>query len=488
MSRPFVSGNETSNPNPPAEGKLRPWPGSFEDDLADLTARFAAMGGSPELSSDLAFQVVLNEIVEQACLATGATGAAIALERYGELQCRACTGTTAPQIGTPVDAGQGLSGECVRTRQVQVCSDTEVDLRVDADVSQQLGIRSVIVLPLLLGDNLVGVLEAFATRPGAFGERDQRTLEALALRVLKNMELAASLGPVQSTTAPSASGPESNEIQGHEYPAVDRRAVDLQGMELPTSALEGEIRRNRWIRPLSSTLAALTVVIAIGLWARLSQRLGWIKVETRAHAASTLHPAAPNPAANQAPDSPAEQPSPNPPTTLTAGNSRAKGSAANRPIPEGGLLVYENGKEVFRMLPDEPSAGGQTRPARTRPSDSAGESAMRPASAIEPDVNIPVPAGFTRVPQSIAEANLAQRLEPDYPYIARQQNIQGVVVLDVRAGTDGAVEHISLISGPPVLADAAIRAVSHWRFKPELTNGQGSGIVTRITLNFRLPR
>src|SRR5439155_1585101 len=71
----------------PADGtgpsQAQPLP---ETDLADLTARFAASGGpglSSELSMELALEIVLHEIVEQTCLATGATGAAIVLERDG---------------------------------------------------------------------------------------------------------------------------------------------------------------------------------------------------------------------------------------------------------------------------------------------------------------------------------------------------------------------------------------------------------------------
>jgi hypothetical protein len=72
-----------------------------ESDLGELAAKFAAHGGgrvSPELSADLALEIVLNEIVEQACLATGATGAAIVLERGGEWVCRASAGGNAPQL------------------------------------------------------------------------------------------------------------------------------------------------------------------------------------------------------------------------------------------------------------------------------------------------------------------------------------------------------------------------------------------------------
>src|SRR5215813_11406012 len=94
-------------------------------DLAELAAKFSAHGGtglSPELSTDLALEVVLNEIVEQACLATGASGAAIVLKRDGDLVCRASSGSTAPKLGSRLDGDSGLSGECIRTRRLVRCN------------------------------------------------------------------------------------------------------------------------------------------------------------------------------------------------------------------------------------------------------------------------------------------------------------------------------------------------------------------------------
>src|ERR1700686_1765821 len=102
----------------------------FETDFARLAACFSAQNGgglSPELSTDLALEIVLNEVVEQACLTTGATGAAVALERDGEMVCRGSSGSTSLPLGTRLESGSGLSGECMRTRQTQRCDDTCVD-------------------------------------------------------------------------------------------------------------------------------------------------------------------------------------------------------------------------------------------------------------------------------------------------------------------------------------------------------------------------
>jgi protein TonB len=88
----------------------------------------------------------------------------------------------------------------------------------------------------------------------------------------------------------------------------------------------------------------------------------------------------------------------------------------------------------------------------------------------------------------VAEGSLLHRVEPDYPAEARQQQIQGPVVLDVRIGRDGTIQETKLLSGPPLLADAAISAVKQWRFRPRGIKGQPIEMQTRITLNFRLPR
>jgi protein TonB len=61
------------------------------------------------------------------------------------------------------------------------------------------------------------------------------------------------------------------------------------------------------------------------------------------------------------------------------------------------------------------------------------------------------------------------------------------VVLDVHIARDGGTQEVKVVSGDPVLADAAIAAVKQWRFKPHTLNGQPVEMQTRVILNFRLP-
>jgi GAF domain-containing protein len=170
--------------------------GTSRPDIADLFATFEQKSGrtlSPQFSADLALYIVLNEIVEQACLITGSSGAAVLLRRGRELDfvCRASSGANAPELGVQMDARSGLSGLCIQSGQVQRCEDAGNDPRADGEASRRLGVRSVMVLPLAGGTGIVGILEVMSERPAAFGERDQRTLEVLAARVVRNVERAA---------------------------------------------------------------------------------------------------------------------------------------------------------------------------------------------------------------------------------------------------------------------------------------------------------
>jgi len=143
------------------------------------------------------------------------------------------------------------------------------------------------------------------------------------------------------------------------------------------------------------------------------------------------------------------------------------------------LLVYENGKEVFRMPPTPGEGEAAANPAGVKGSELNG-SEVRRASSLEP-------AGVLELSPEVAEGSLLYRVEPEYPEEARQRQMQGSVVLDVRMGRDGAVQAVNLVSGQALLAEAAIAAVKQWRFKPRTVKGQPAEMQTKVILNFRLP-
>jgi protein TonB len=77
-------------------------------------------------------------------------------------------------------------------------------------------------------------------------------------------------------------------------------------------------------------------------------------------------------------------------------------------------------------------------------------------------------------------------VNPVYPPLARQARISGTVVLRAVIGKDGSIQNLSLVSGHPMLAPAAIDAVKQWKYKPYLLNGEPVEVDTEIQVNFTL--
>jgi protein TonB len=82
---------------------------------------------------------------------------------------------------------------------------------------------------------------------------------------------------------------------------------------------------------------------------------------------------------------------------------------------------------------------------------------------------------------------LLQSAKPQYPEAAKQQHIQGPVVLEAKVGKDGTVQQLTVISGNSMLATAASDAVRQWRFKPRVQNSRAVQFQTRIKVDFVLP-
>jgi protein TonB len=135
--------------------------------------------------------------------------------------------------------------------------------------------------------------------------------------------------------------------------------------------------------------------------------------------------------------------------------------------------------------PEPPGIG--VGPGLSEPGIPNGFSDGRPIEIARP----PQPPTQTRTVvrnASVMEAMLVHRVEPDYPSIAKTIRLSGTVVLRARIGTDGEVHELETVSGNQILADAARRAVTQWRYRPTMLNGQAVEVETQITVNFVLNR
>jgi diguanylate cyclase (GGDEF)-like protein len=123
---------------------------------------------------------VMRVVAESAQTITGGTGGVVELAEGDEMVYRAATGGAAGFVGTRLKLKGSLSGLCVRTGNVLRCGDSETDVRVDREACRRIGVRSMVVVPLLHAEGPVGVLKVVSSEPECFDSRDIETLELLA--------------------------------------------------------------------------------------------------------------------------------------------------------------------------------------------------------------------------------------------------------------------------------------------------------------------
>jgi periplasmic protein TonB len=87
---------------------------------------------------------------------------------------------------------------------------------------------------------------------------------------------------------------------------------------------------------------------------------------------------------------------------------------------------------------------------------------------------------------TILEGMLIRKVQPVYPPLAKSVRIQGPVILDAVISKAGTIERLQLVSGHPMLVPAALEAVTQWRYRPYVLNGEAIEVETRITVNFIL--
>ena len=109
-----------------------------------------------------------------------------------------------------------------------------------------------------------------------------------------------------------------------------------------------------------------------------------------------------------------------------------------------------------------------------------------PAGDIAPQT--PASPGKTKhVPEPpLPPLQLISRGTPVYPPMAKMARIHGPVVVKALIDKQGRVARVCLISGHPMLAQAAVDAVRQWRYKPYRLNGEPVEIETTITVQFKL--
>ena len=490
--------------------------------LQKLQTVFSAFQDSGA-GSGLALDLLLHELAAEAQSLPFVTGSAIALREAGRhFVCRAAAGESAPGLGIRIEAQDGLSAECVRTRSEQVCHDTELDPRVDAAMCAALSIRSIAIVPLFSHQQLAGILEVFAPVPHAFDRSSMERLTNLGQRVVETVTFAQArlesrfaeprppaqpveprvAAPVSST--PVSATPVPKTMDAPVPPPAARTAPSVaapapvatppplpspivsQAREIPPVVFLAEPPKSR--RNLGLALAALVT----GLVAAVA--LLWLPSANPGSANSGSAAGEPTTSARVASDSiPATipravtvaaraKPSPSsghtPAVAKAEFPTRPKDADPAASSHSGGLVVYEKGKVVYRALPGSGQVIGPSSasPVAVGPVTSAAET-----EKLEDTTNAaPVaPAG------NITGGKLIRQVLPTMPTEVAGLNLPKEVLLEGVVGKDGTVREIRLVRGDTRLSGAAIEAVQQWRYEPFRSNGEPVDMLSVLSVRFR---
>ena len=91
-----------------------------------------------------------------------------------------------------------------------------------------------------------------------------------------------------------------------------------------------------------------------------------------------------------------------------------------------------------------------------------------------------------RVGGNVEAAALINKVEPQYPPIAKTAHVSGTIILHAIIGKDGGIRELQFVSGPPLLMKSAMDAVKEWRYKPTMLNGEAVEVDTTIDVVFSL--
>ncbi|MFY9531779.1 MAG: energy transducer TonB [Candidatus Acidiferrales bacterium] len=153
-------------------------------------------------------------------------------------------------------------------------------------------------------------------------------------------------------------------------------------------------------------------------------------------------------------------------------------AASSRPTSPRPALMNDGldneGASVLATSPSDPNTGLHS---------IAGLASSAPLPA-PPAIKLPQ----LQQEKRLAPSYLLYRVEPAYPRDAEEQHIEGTVRMRALIGKDGRVLKVELVSGPPLLVEAAMNAARDWRYIPAILNGQSVESEEAISIDFRLPR
>ncbi|MBV9670847.1 MAG: TonB family protein [Acidobacteriales bacterium] len=430
--------------------------------------------------------VALTVIVERIRAVPWLSGAAVALERNGELVCLASAGT-APSVGAVIHSQEGLSGECIRARKTIYSADTKLDPRIDPDVAAQLGLRSVLIVPVLHESKLIGLVEAFSTEARAFDGGLVQKLERVAVLVADAELNPARRRPERVEPVGLAVGPAHGETAAVAEATVAAATV-AAAVEAPELT---RIRKRKtrsaapvaaWKRPQVWGTAAAVIVAGSAALSVGVLRAG----HSAAAATSSGSPVSTGQAASTGltdfvPPPPIQVAEQKPPAAATHKLRLPNSDRANvgDDSADDGVVIFHNAK---------PEA-----PVKSQASAEQASDPTLMAAALQPPIeSIPLPLSSSDAKiTTVANASrytggaLVMKVMPVYPTLAKTLRVTGSVLLESHVDEQGNVTSVKVLNGSPVLRAAAINAVKQWKYQPLKLNGKPVPRVLQTEIRFK---
>ena len=411
------------------------------------------------MRTDVALDLVLEQIVCQTRLSTCATGAFIAFVRSGQMVSRAMNGATSAEFVAYLRRDARMVDACLRSSVLQYCRNSENFPGLDVSVCRNLGARSVVLIPVLNDTKeKIGVLGAFSSQADAFTAGDLVAIQSMSQRVADTIARVDRLACEAADHVPAPV-----QAIGRIPPRVPAESIKARAVALASGA-------RRWLVPA----LAIAALLLAGWELSRSVPHDGLRLFARNSTAVVPQPLAalqmPAPASlpTVQPVKP-EASAPVPAKSFPAKSSNPVPVHAKHHVPDLEIENTLDGDSGLVVFEDTGVEGAST---------TSQDPGAKSASASSPP-------GI--IPERTALARVVARVEPEYPDAAKAHHIQGIVVLNVLVGGDGRVRRLSSVRGYPGLAAAATDAVRQWRFEPMSRNGRPTSFETNITLTFALP-
>ena len=178
-------------------------------------------------------------------------------------------------------------------------------------------------------------------------------------------------------------------------------------------------------------------------------------------------------------------------TTPVISPAAVPAKAANGPVPNA-VLAGRLGSPVANQADavDDRVAGTRGYPhlLRRKPLLADGTLVARVTPVTAPGSRAAsVPSGTVRSTSlGVSAGNLVYAPDPAYPAAAAVQHVSGQVKLEAMVDREGNVASARVISGPPMLRDAAVNAVQQWRYRPYTAGGKPQTFTAMAVMDFQL--